>query len=804
MVEARFRQFAAILLHAVHSCDKLGNLCYPFEKPSIAILERGSAIILLAGARHERAMVGLLSRVAIAVVSAILLIAPCGVAQAERRVALVMGNSDYTVARISLPNPKNDAQDITAALKELDFEVITAVNANKRDMDLKLAEFARKSTDADAALFYYAGHAMQLQGRNFLMPVDAELEDEFSVQYQMVGLDYVRAALDRVNGVKIMILDACRNNPLANRMIQRTVGLSRSVAETTRGLARIDKTQGMVIAYATAVDDVAEDGDGRNSPFTSALLRRLREPGLEIATMFRRVASDVNAQTGGRQRPELTINLLDDYFLNQSDRIAWERTNQDDAEALRNFISRYPSSPHAVFARNRLDLMERYAKEREEQRKAAEDAQRRVAEEAQRKAAEETRRKAAEEAQRKTAEEAQHKAIEEARRKAAAEETQRKAAEEAQRKAAEEAQRKVAEEAQRKVAEEAQRKVAEEAQRKAAEEAQRKLADEAQRKGTEEAQRKVAEAQRKTADEAQRKAAEEAQRLAAQREAEERQRAEQQAALERKRVEEERQRADLFKLQAAEQKRQEEQRVAALQQQQAEQQRIDAQKRLGAQEDAARKRIQETCDREQAKLDQFKSSQAGGADVRTDLKKFEIEASCNSLRPLIADMIASLATVSSPPTGPANPPAMPAAPAPAAQAANTVDQVLKAQQELKRLGCFVSKPDGKLSRATETAVKSYWTHTGQTVTEIKITDEFLSDIEQHDKPVCDQPVIASRPPPARPREDVAPAPRHVQKAAPAETPRAPVALARPAPAAPAPAAPRPAVPTAHAITGIGM
>jgi uncharacterized caspase-like protein len=308
-------------------------------------------------------MVGLLSRVAIAVVSAILLVAPCGFAHAERRVALVMGNSDYTVARISLPNPKNDAQDIAAVLKELDFEVITAVNANKRDMDLKLAEFARKSTDADAALFYYAGHAMQLQGRNFLMPVDAELEDEFSVQYQMVGLDYVRAALDRVNGVKIMILDACRNNPLANRMIQRTAGFTRSVAETTRGLARIDKTQGMVIAYATAVDDVAEDGDGRNSPFTAALLRRLREPGLEIATLFRRVASDVNAQTGGRQRPELTINLLDDYFLNQSDRIAWERTNQDDPEALRNFISRFPSSPHAVFARNRLDLMERYAKE---------------------------------------------------------------------------------------------------------------------------------------------------------------------------------------------------------------------------------------------------------------------------------------------------------------------------------------------------------------------------------------------------------------------------------------------------------
>jgi hypothetical protein len=252
------------------------------------------------------------------------------------------------------------------------------------------------------------------------------------------------------------------------------------------------------------------------------------------------------------------------------------------------------------------------------------------------------------------------------------------------------------------------------------------------------------EAQRKLAEEAQRKAAEEAQRLAAQREAEERQRAEQQTALERTRIE---------------------QRVAALQRQ-AERQRIEAQK------------LQVTCDREQAKLDQFKNSQAGGADVRTDLKKFEIEASCNSLRPLIADMIASLATVSSPPTGPANPPAMPA---PAAQAANTVDQILKAQQELKKLGCFASRPDGKLNRATETAVKSYWTHTGQTITEIKITDEFISDIEQHDKPVCEQPVIASRPPPARSHADVAPAPRRAQKAVPAETPRATAAqVARPA------------------------
>jgi uncharacterized caspase-like protein len=123
----------------------------------------------------------------------------------------------------------------------------------------------------------------------------------------------------------------------------------------------------MVVAYATAPDDVAQDGAGRNSPFTAALLKRLQEPGLEIEMMFRRVAYDVNLQTGGRQRPETTISLLSEYYLNQSDRIVWDRIkDRDDLEALREFIRKYPSSPLAIFARNRLDLLERYAKEREE------------------------------------------------------------------------------------------------------------------------------------------------------------------------------------------------------------------------------------------------------------------------------------------------------------------------------------------------------------------------------------------------------------------------------------------------------
>jgi len=143
------------------------------------------------------------------------------------------------------------------------------------------------------------------------MPTDAELEDEFSIRFQTVGIEAVSAALGRANGVKIMILDACRNNPLASSLRRRIAG-----ASTTRGLARIDKIEGMVVAYATASDEVAQDGQGRNSPFTAALLKRIQEPALEIAVMFRRVATDVNAQTGGRQRPEFYISLNSEYYLN--------------------------------------------------------------------------------------------------------------------------------------------------------------------------------------------------------------------------------------------------------------------------------------------------------------------------------------------------------------------------------------------------------------------------------------------------------------------------------------------------------
>ena len=357
-------------------------------------------------------------------------------AQAERRVALVIGNAAYNDHDALLSNPRNDAEDVSGVLQGLGFKVLTRTNLTKHDMDLALQDFARESVNADAALFFYAGHAMQYQGRNFLMPTDAKLEDEFSVRFQTISLEDVRAAFERVSGVRIMILDACRNNPLADRLQKTINGNSRGIGQS-RGLARIDKTEGMVVAYATGAGDTAADGAGRNSPFTSALVKRMQEPGVEIENMFRRVASDVTRETGGKQHPEHTVSLLSEFYLNRSDQVLWEKTDKDSVASLRQFIDKYPSSPQSLLARNRLELLERFAKERDEARARDEEQRRREAEaEAKRKAAEaeaQKKREAAEaEVKRKLAEAAEAQA----KRKLADAEAQKKRDEETRRKEA--------------------------------------------------------------------------------------------------------------------------------------------------------------------------------------------------------------------------------------------------------------------------------------------------------------------------------------------------------------------------------
>src|SRR5499427_1831620 len=293
-------------------------------------------------------------------------------AYADKRVALVIGNSEYGTQR--LLNPPNDAQDMAETLKSLGFEVILRVNADKQGFLQALAEFSRRVTGAEIGLFFYAGHGMQYYGSNYLMPVGAQLQDDISIRFELIALDEVQRALDRSNGVRILVLDACRNNPLAADLARSMRTSSRDVS-ISRGLARIEQARGTVVAYSTQANEIAEDGSARNSPFTRALLDSLREPGLEIGTMFRKVAAQVYKATNGKQIPELSISLLSDVFLNRNETDAqiWGRVRAaNDPGGVRDFLARFPNSFYAADARMRLDMLEREAKAKELDRERAE------------------------------------------------------------------------------------------------------------------------------------------------------------------------------------------------------------------------------------------------------------------------------------------------------------------------------------------------------------------------------------------------------------------------------------------------
>ncbi|WP_413991811.1 caspase family protein [Labrys okinawensis] len=233
-------------------------------------------------------------------------------ALADKRVALVIGNSAYQNT-VKLPNPRNDASDVANALKGVGFEVIEGYDLDRRGMDDAFRRFAHEAAGADAALFYYGGHGMQYQGANYLMPVDAKLTGVEDIAYEMSRVDDVLSDLQRASGVRIVMLDACRDNPLAQEVLSKAAP-TRSLG-ASRGLARIQQTAGTIIAYSTQPGAVAADGGGRNSPFAAALLGEVDKPNVEIGAMFRRVAAEVYKATDERQLPEVTISLLGDFYF---------------------------------------------------------------------------------------------------------------------------------------------------------------------------------------------------------------------------------------------------------------------------------------------------------------------------------------------------------------------------------------------------------------------------------------------------------------------------------------------------------
>ena len=227
---------------------------------------------------------------------------PASGARAEKRIALVMGNASYTHAA-RLANPVNDASDVAAFLKTLSFDVVMGSDLTQDGMRRTLRDFRARAEQSSVALFFYAGHGMQVGGINVLVPVDARLEDELDIEPQTLRLDAVMAEMERAAPINIVLLDACRNNPLAERLMRSMGSRSRSIG-LSRGLAPVSpRTVDTLIMFATEPGDVADDGSGRNSPFTSAILRHLGKAD-EVSLLLKDVVADVRAATKGKQRPQ--------------------------------------------------------------------------------------------------------------------------------------------------------------------------------------------------------------------------------------------------------------------------------------------------------------------------------------------------------------------------------------------------------------------------------------------------------------------------------------------------------------------
>jgi formylglycine-generating enzyme required for sulfatase activity len=223
---------------------------------------------------------------------------------AEQRQALVIGNAVYGAA--PLKNPVNDASDIASALQRLGFTVILKKNASLKEMEEAVAEFGNRLKKGGAGLFYYAGHGLQVGGVNYLVPVSARIDKESDVKYEAMDagriLDEMAAAN---NGLNIVILDACRDNPFSRRF-----------RSASRGLAILGNAPaGTFISYSTGPGQVALDGEGRNSPYAAALLQSMKEPGLTIEGVFKNVRHRLGQETGGQQVPWELSSLEGDFYF---------------------------------------------------------------------------------------------------------------------------------------------------------------------------------------------------------------------------------------------------------------------------------------------------------------------------------------------------------------------------------------------------------------------------------------------------------------------------------------------------------
>jgi uncharacterized caspase-like protein len=293
---------------------------------------------------------------------------PRPAAAAEQRVALVIGNSAYPSA--PLRNPVNDAKAMADKLRVLGFEVMLRTNATQKDINRAVVQFGQKLTAGSVGLFYYAGHGLQVRGKNFLIPVDAEIENEASVRSESVDVDQV---LDQFasSRLSMVILDACRNNPFERRFRAGQGG----------GLAQIDAPKGTLIAYSTAPGKTAADGAGSNGVYTEQLLKAMDAPGLKVEDVFKQVRINVARATQDQQIPWEASSLTGEFFFRvpiekpalaapaptpapQVDPAAFEMAFWDSIKASTNraeyeaYLEQYPKGKFAALARSRIKTLE--------------------------------------------------------------------------------------------------------------------------------------------------------------------------------------------------------------------------------------------------------------------------------------------------------------------------------------------------------------------------------------------------------------------------------------------------------------
>ncbi|UCD32626.1 MAG: caspase family protein, partial [Desulfobacterales bacterium] len=279
----------------------------------------------------------------------------------------VIGNGSYKSS--PLKNPTNDAHDMALVLKTLVFEVTHLENAEHRTMERAIRKFGKQLRNGGAGLFYFAGHGIQVKGRNYLIPVDAEIETESDVRFEAVDAGRVLGKMDDAgNALNIVILDACRDNPF-----------SRSFRTSNQGLARMDAPKGSLIAYATAPGSIAADGEGRNGIYTKYLLKYAKTPGLTVEQILKKVRVEVLKETNNKQVPWESSSLTGNFHFNpvksemkpstikpqktpkitqqeglgeKYETLFWDSIKESkDAETFKAYLNKFPNGVFAELAR---------------------------------------------------------------------------------------------------------------------------------------------------------------------------------------------------------------------------------------------------------------------------------------------------------------------------------------------------------------------------------------------------------------------------------------------------------------------